>query len=474
MVLKTCLCLLIVTIPHIRPLNLTQFNLETKPTYQMNVLVQIMKEYHEYQEFHLLVYIDNVTQHAANNFFYFVSTTTTIFNQDTHNSDTIPKSIGLKYLHVVIFENPLDFVKYINKTGNISSKEVIIFLTEPKGFKTFSAQYWIISELFQTKMIVLVSHAHNMKIYSICFYCGSSSGKLNFLKTLRHEETLEKSDSWLPESYRDFKGHLMRVAYVDYFPFVHCINSTTIKGRIICSKAEGSEYELLRTLGEILNFTYELVQVPNQTFIHVFNGITLGDFDFGIGGLTITNERGKFVQYSKPIRFADISLMFTYKKSFYMNLLSYLNYKFNLNAFTSAAIFFSALLLFLFLKYIDTESKPSFGTVLMVPKSSRLFFDLTHFLQTFVRTGFEQPAKLRSLIPKKFCSTFLVFFSAWWIFSIVINTTYRSKLAASMISKPVMHVTLQELVDDGYEIVMDNSKKDINVFVEEEQLLISK
>jgi hypothetical protein len=43
-----------------------------------------------------------------------------------------------------------------------------------------------------------------------------------------------------------------------------------------------------------------------------------------------------------------------------------------------------------------------------------------------------------------------------------------------MISKPVMHVTLQELVDDGYEIVMDNSKKDINVFVEEEQLLISK
>jgi hypothetical protein len=56
----------------------------------------------------------------------------------------------------------------------------------------------------------------------------------------------------------------------------------------------------------------------------------------------------------------------------------------------------------------------------------------------------------------------------------IVNTVYKSRLSAFMVSKPVLHTSLQDLIDDGYEIAMDGSKSNLQLFFGVEDLPLSR
>ena len=87
----------------------------------------------------------------------------------------------------------------------------------------------------------------------------------------------------------------------------------------ICEKAVGVDYELLTTLKDRLNFTYELIEVDGSNYNKLFHDLISEKYDLAIGGLTMTNARRKILQFSSVLKFEPIAFMFMYRKPFLKN-----------------------------------------------------------------------------------------------------------------------------------------------------------
>ncbi|CAH1379561.1 unnamed protein product [Tenebrio molitor] len=92
----------------------------------------------------------------------------------------------------------------------------------------------------------------------------------------------------------------------------------------------------------------------------------------------------------------------------------------------------------------------------------------------FVRTMFEQPVNVKNRFPKKVETPVFIILASWWIFSMIINAIYKSKLSSLMVSTPTYRTTFGELVDEGYEIALDKTRSYIQMFLEEEESLINR
>ena len=103
-----------------------------------------------------------------------------------------------------------------------------------------------------------------------------------------------------------------------------------------------------------------------------------------------------------------------------------------------------------------------------------MFSNVKQFLidlfQIFVKSKYEQSVNVKTTAS----NSILVIFVSWWIFALIVNVIYRSMLVSLMIQKPVQDDTLQDLVDEGYQIVLRKDSGYMQLFLEAEARLINR
>ena len=95
---------------------------------------------------------------------------------------------------------------------------------------------------------------------------------------------------------------------------------------------------------------------------------------------------------------------------------------------------------------------------------------LIDLFQIFVKSKYEQSANVKTTSS----NSILLIFVSWWIFALIVNVTYRSMLVSMMVQKPMKHDTLQDLVDQGYDIVLRKNTTYMQMFLEAEERLINR
>ncbi|CAH1379560.1 unnamed protein product, partial [Tenebrio molitor] len=108
--------------------------------------------------------------------------------------------------------------------------------------------------------------------------------------------------------------------------------------------------------------------------------------------------------------------MFRHEKPLYLRVLSYQLFSFNLNLLLGATTFTLTLVVFLLIKCASNKSKMSFLTIFMM----------------FFQSSCEQSTNLKLLNSKKLKWTIFFIFASWWIFFMIVNTVYKSRLSAFM------------------------------------------
>lgn len=92
----------------------------------------------------------------------------------------------------------------------------------------------------------------------------------------------------------------------------------------------------------------------------------------------------------------------------------------------------------------------------------------------FVKGRYEQSTNINTTVLKNTHCSVLLVFTSWWIFVVVVNVIYKSQLASLLIPKPTQSVTFENLVDQGYEIIMNSNVTYEHMFLENEVRLIER
>jgi hypothetical protein len=468
MFLNTCVHLLIVIVTPITALNLT-IDVTPTPLLDYNFSISLLSKYKQY---HLIVHVDNITKDISNQFLEYHSTLVTIFNHDTF-TNPLKRPMGQKCVNMVFFANPLQFSTYLHDNTNIYVHDVIVFLTNLATFNRLAVNYPTIPNLNKAGNVIVVNYGYDVEIYNICFYCGSNSG-LTFLEKFEHSQVVPRAEYLFPQDFENFYGHTLKVAYIDYFPYVYCTKKDIIDGTVLCQDAIGSEYRLLMALSEELNFTFELIEAPNRSYDRLFDGVASESYDFAIGGLSVTNARRKVLQFSDVIKFETISFTFVYEMPFLKRIIffSYVSRGVKI-ALTGFGSFFT-LSLFLLLKYHDRNPNLSLIKTFLVSSNTKTIQSQNFLFQTFTQVNFEQPIKLKRPVPVK--CTISIIWITWWFFVMIVNIIFKSRLTALMIHTPIPHVSLSELLEEDYKIVIEKSvtKGYLDTFIDEEKLPITR
>ncbi|KAJ3641570.1 hypothetical protein Zmor_028072 [Zophobas morio] len=401
-------------------------------------------------EFRLVLHFDNTTKDAANVFLTKLSTPLKITNHDIGTIEpALKKQRGDRYLNLVVLSNPLTFS---NLYGDIQTTDFVVFFTNPTTFLPMSTNFSILSNLKGSRGIAVVNYAENVVLYNICFYCADTKGKITLLQKSSYNQTLD-IEFLFSNNFKNFGGHLFKVAYKDYLPFMYCSEKTKVNNITLCNKAVGSEFLLLQTLSKHLNFTYQLIEAPSDVYDDLVHQVILKHADFVIGGISVTDKRTKILKFTDILRFEPFGLIYVPQKSFLSNLYQYELKNLILEMFLLVVLF----LLSLFVNFLNrwcASSKLSVEDVFMI----------------FVKSKYEQSVNVNTTTS----NSILVIFVSWWIFALIVNVIYRSMLVSLMIQKPVQDDTLQDLVDEGYQIVLRKDSGYMQLFLEAEARLINR
>lgn len=88
--------------------------------------------------------------------------------------------------------------------------------------------------------------------------------------------------------------------------------------------------------------------------------------------------------------------------------------------------------------------------------------------------SYEQPTPLKKFLQLRMPSTFFTLLTSWWLFTMIVNVSFKCRLTAYMVYTPEPPTTLKELLNEGYNIVIDKSKLSsyLSIFEKEERSLI--
>lgn len=306
-------------LPHlmiISALNISKFQLYTTiPTSSSSANFLRFYKQHEYL---LTLHVTNKTKYLANDFLAAFPTMTVIFNHDTIARNYLKRPHGLHLLNLVIFENPLFFSEYSNQPSNIKCEDVILFLMRPLAFEFLKKNHRTVLPNLQKsgRVIVVVAGDILTNIYIMCFYCGTTSGTFVAIQTLKTGTFAQNSPAIFASDYKNFNGHVLKVGYIDYFPYIYCQKKIAQNEGNFCEKAIGIELDLLTAMSEALNFKFQLIESRNQSYRNLILDLIEDKFDFAIGGLSMTIKRREYLQFTDVFNFEDIALIFYYKKSF--------------------------------------------------------------------------------------------------------------------------------------------------------------
>ena len=315
-----------------------------------------------YDDFDLIIHVENTTETIVNDFLAEYHVLTTIFNHDFDIPVTRPGS--LQCLHLILFTDPLTFSRFSSNHNNIYSKDVIMFLCKENSFLSFQENYFRIPHLSRSGLVAVVRFdSGGISVYSMCFYCGGSTGRLLLRQRLEFSQLRENPVRLAPKKFDNLNEHVIRVVYIDYFPYVWCV----VKSNGVCEEAIGSEYELLKTVSGKMNFTYELIEAPNRSYDALINGLVSGQYDMAIGGISITNSRREILQFSIVLRFEDLAFMFVYKRPFRLKIF-YFSGVFNLKFWASKAVgvFSLATIVYFVAKYFNDKVHLTYDRITQV------------------------------------------------------------------------------------------------------------
>ncbi|KAJ3641567.1 hypothetical protein Zmor_028069 [Zophobas morio] len=403
---------------------------------------------HSDPQIRLVLHFDNTTKDAANLFLTKISTSLKIINHDTATIQPSLKKRSIKYLNLVLLSNPLTFCALCR---NIQTTDFIVFFTNPTNFRAMSEHFSKLSNLKGSRGVAVVNYAEDVELYNICFYCGDTKGKMRLVQKSSYDQPLD-IEFLFSNNFKNFGGHLFKVAYNDYLPFMSCTRKIVVNNITLCKKAIGSEFLLLQTLSQYLNFTYQLIEAPSDHYEVLINQVILKHADFAIGGVSVTNRRLKILKFTDVLRFEPFGLLYLPQKSYLSKLFDYELKNLILEIFLLVVMFLLSLLVTLISKWY-TGCKLSVENIFMI----------------FVKSKYEQSANVKSSAS----NSILVIFLSWWIFALIVNVTYRSMLVSLMVQKPMKHDTLQDLVEQGYKIVLSGNPAYLQIFLAAEERLIN-
>ena len=124
---------------------------------------------------------------------------------------------------------------------------------------------------------------------------------------------------------------------------------------------------MLEVLSHKLNFTYKLIEVPSKHLSHdgIIKELISGSVDFSIGGLSITYDRYKNLQFSSVFNYEQLGFMFVYQKSFFQRLFTYELFTLNYDFTIAATIVLLSVGVFLVVRNFDQVRLP-FGRIFLV------------------------------------------------------------------------------------------------------------
>ncbi|XP_063913075.1 uncharacterized protein LOC135129757 [Zophobas morio] len=397
-------------------------------------------------QLHLVLHFDNATKVAANLFLMTLSASLTLVNHDiVNNQPNLEQQCSVKYLHLVLLSNPLTFSK-------LCTSDFVVFFTNPTNFPLGSENFSSLSGLEKSGGVAVVNYAESVELYTICFYCGDIKGKMTLLQKSSYDQPLD-IEFLFSNKFKNFGGHLFKVAYIDYLPYIYCSQKTRVNNITLCKKATGSEFLLLQTLSQHLNFTYQLIETPSDFFDILIDEVILKNADFAIGGVSITNQRMKSVKFGALLRLEPLCLLYVFQKPFLSKLFEYELKNLLLELFLLVVMFFLSLVVF----FLD-KCKLSFVDIFMM----------------FLKSKYEINTNIKTSRFQRMQNSILVIFVSWWIFALIVNVIYRSMLVSLIFEKPLEDVTFQDLVDQGYQIVLKKNTSYMKMFLDTEERLINR
>lgn len=92
----------------------------------------------------------------------------------------------------------------------------------------------------------------------------------------------------------------------------------------------------------------------------------------------------------------------------------------------------------------------------------------------FLKSKYEINTNIKTSRFQRMQNSILVIFVSWWIFALIVNVIYRSMLVSLIFEKPLEDVTFQDLVDQGYQIVLKKNTSYMKMFLDTEERLINR
>ncbi|GLV37289.1 Eye-enriched kainate receptor [Carabus blaptoides fortunei] len=285
---------------------------------------------------------------------------------------------------------------------------------------------------------------NNYMIYHACYYCGQQSTRFKLLLNSTTNNTINPKDVQ-PVALRNLQGHLLHTVFIQYHPFVYC-NEKKLKETIVngvkvlaCNDVGGIESNLLQTISEKLNFTF-LVHTLNSSasFFDMIMHINARKADISFGGVTMSEERIPFVQFSNQYNFEGYVFLYVLTWTFEKIFAKFME------PFRAVAVWMLYIISFLVLSLLvytirrikkhESNGERSFGRTLWM---------LLHmpFEQSVSGIG-----RIITINPSIFIAM-----SLWWWSSMIICTLFKSNLLSAMVLPPNTEPeNLEQLVMAGY------------------------
>lgn len=356
---------------------LKKFNLISMPALNEDTFAHLLDQYHH---LNLIMHIDNASSIVIGNYLAKRHIDLIIYNYDCVNTENLTRPVGRNSLNLIMLKQPANISNYLKNLQNIKHGDIMMFLTREATFKVFQQTYAKIPNLKRAGRVVVLCFLTTVDMYTMCFYCGKSSGMLTYSQSIAYGEELVKTSKLFADDFRNLNRHVLKVAYINYFPYINCSKKLLIENITYCLAASGTEYELLLSTSVKLNFTFQLIEIQNQSYRVLLHELVDGRYDLAIGGLSVTFNRLQKLQFGDVVRFEKVVFAFPTRFHFKLNFFIFMdtNFKLLLIVVTSIVITIMCFIL----KYLN-KNRVSFLKIFLVSSLIIVWFVNFTILENF-------------------------------------------------------------------------------------------
>lgn len=373
---------------------LKKFNMGVMQSSSGHTFAHLLDQYHH---FNLILHVDNVTIIAIGDYLSKRQSHVMIYNHDSYNNNNLKRPIERNSLNIITLKQPKNISKYLKKSENIKFGDILMFITAEATFKLFLRQYLKIPNLKKGGRVVVACFDKIINVYTMCFYCGKSTGILTFNQNITYGQELVKTSKLFANNFRNLNQHILKVAYIDYFPYIYCLKLQKISNQSLCINATGTDYQLLLSTSLKLNFSFQLIEIQNESYKTLMEELIKGHFDLAIGGLSVTFNRLQKLQFGDVIRFEEI--VFSFPHSHYSKTLIFEKEEIQILLFF--IIFIVTIIMCFILKYLN-RGIISYSRIFMVSCIINIFFLFFKFVDYF-QNWMRATCTIYQFNSKKFC-----------------------------------------------------------------------